>query len=452
MKKTIILAAIAAALAAFIYSDIEKGKEREEAEEYESSLLKIEQDDVNSITLIKWEGDTIVYVRAENDKWRITSPVVTEGDQSAVRSNVSGFVNADIKRRLRTTAAKLKNFGLDPAAMEVIIETGDDRKINLLVGDKAATRGDMFVAFKDSLQVLVTSSNILTLADKSLFDLRDKKIAHYEKDDVKRVEIVSQQYDIVLEKSGDEWIMLKPGGILVDNSRVDSFLNSLKNYSAKSFAQESFSDGAQFGFDKPVLKLNLMLGDELSTKKIVIGKQLEDDDEAHYGYESGRSPVFVVRESNRESMTKEPFYFQDKKIARFDKSEITEIRFSGAYQVTLTKEDTIGWYAFTDSSIKVEDSDMDRLFSHFSALNVRELATYSPEDLIAYGLSSPFLAVSLLREGEQVAGFEVGDGVDSDRYVRSSAYPFIYKSSVSQVDRILEWLKEFFDPEESLPL
>ena len=213
MKKTIILAAIAAALAAFIYSDIEKGKEREEAEEYESSLLKIEQDDVNSITLIKWEGDTIVYVRAENDKWRITSPVVTEGDQSAVRSNVSGFVNADIKRRLRTTAAKLKNFGLDPAAVEVIIETGDDRKINLLVGDKAATRGDMFVAFKDSLQVLVTSSNILTLADKSLFDLRDKKIAHYEKDDVKRVEIVSQQYDIVLEKSGDEWIMLKPGGV-----------------------------------------------------------------------------------------------------------------------------------------------------------------------------------------------------------------------------------------------
>ena len=58
MKKTIILAAIAAALAAFIYSDIEKGKEREEAEEYESSLLKIEQNDVNSITLIKWEGDT----------------------------------------------------------------------------------------------------------------------------------------------------------------------------------------------------------------------------------------------------------------------------------------------------------------------------------------------------------------------------------------------------------
>lgn len=310
----------------------------------------------------------------------------------------------------------------------------------------------MFVAFKDSLDVLVTSSNILTQTEKSLFDLRDKKIAHYEKEDVKRVELRSEEHEIILEKSGEEWRMLKPEGVLVDNSRVDSFLNSLKNYSAKSFAQEAFSDGAPFGFDMPALKLNLMLGDELSIKEIVIGQRLEDDDEAYYGYESGRSPVFVVRESNKESMTKEPFYFQDKKIARFDKSEITEIRVSGAYRATFTKEDTLGWYAHTDSSVKVDESDMDRLFSHFSALNARDLVSYSPEDLTAYGLSIPFLSVILMKEGEQTAGFEVGDGIDSDRYIRSTAYPFVFKSSGSQVDRVSKWLMEFFAPEESVPL
>ena len=452
MKKTILLIAIAAALAAFISFDKKKEKEREEAQKYEASLLKIEEKDVNSVTLIKGEEDTITYVRAEDDKWRITSPVAAEGDQSAVRSNVSGFVNADIERRVKTTSDKLKNFGLDPAYFEVIIKTGDEREFSLLVGDAAATRGDMFVAFKDSLEVLVTSSNLLTQAEKLLFDLRDKKIAHYEKDDVQQVELTSAEHEIILEKSGEDWTMLKPARVLVDNSRVNSFLNSLKNYSAKSFVRESFSDGAQFGFDEPVLRLILTLGDELSTKEIVIGKKLEDDEEAYFGYESGRSPVFVMRESNKNSMTKEPFYFQDKKIARFDKSEISEIRFSGAYRLTLTNEDTLGWYAYTDSSEKVEDSDMERLFAHFSALNARELAAYSPEDLSAYGLSTPFLAVTLLREGEQVAGFEVGDGVDSDRYIRSSAYPFIYKSSISQVNRVTEWLEDLFASEESEPL
>lgn len=121
MKKTITLVAIAVALAVFIAIDKKKGEEREETQKYEASLLKIEEKEINSVILVKGTGDTIAYFRSENDNWRITSPVSTEGDQSAVRGNVGGFVNADIKRRLTTTPDKLKNFGLDPAAAEVII-------------------------------------------------------------------------------------------------------------------------------------------------------------------------------------------------------------------------------------------------------------------------------------------------------------------------------------------
>jgi len=459
MKKTIILFILFLALAVFVYFYEYKGsQEREKVEELKASLLKIERDEIESVTLIRSEEDTITYIREEADNWRIVSPVKTEADKSAVSGNINAFINAKIKRRLETGSGRLKNFGLDPPVAEVVIKSRDSHIIHIHIGDETPIRGDLFVTIfsdlasqqRDSVEILVTAKNVYDQTQKSLFTLRDKKIAHFDDNQVRKMELISPEGEIILEKSSGEWIMAKPSGVPVDGSRVKTFLSSIKNYSVKEFVQEHFVDRKSYGFDEAVVKLILSLGEERAIKEIVIGDKKEDD-ESFYGYESGRSPLFLVRESTQGSLSKSPFYFQDKKIVKFEGNDITGIRFSGNYRMILTKEDTLGWYAYSDSSVKVEDSQMNRLFSRFRSLNARELVTYKPENLYDYGLSEgalqniPFLEVVLAKGELEVGGFTIGDTVKNDRYIKSQQFPFVYLISTSQVERLTEWLDEVFN-------
>ena len=443
MKKILILAGIAGGLGAFVYFyEIEGSKQREKAEQFEASLIKIEREDIQSVTLIQEEGEIIKYERTGDD-WEITEPVRTSVEESVVNGNYSAFANAKIKRRLNTTSDKLKNFGLEPAHGEVIVESIDGNIVELLIGDKAATRGDLFISFRDSNSVFITSDNLKTEAEKTLFNLRDKKIAHYDKDKVNRIELATKDDTIIIEKSGEEWSMTSPN-LPVEVSRVNSYLNSLTNYSAKEFVAEEFDNLSQYGFDAPEAKLTLSLGEEKATKELVIGKAVEDGDDTNFfAYESGRAPVFTVRESNKNNVARDPFYFQDKKLAQYNENALSEIRISGAYQITLTPQDTLGWYVSGDTTIKLEKSDMNRLFSAIGGVTATELVSENSKDLSSYGLKEPFLEVVLTDTAGSSIGYSIGDSdEDNDRYAVSSSRPRIYKVSITTVERIKDWIEE----------
>tara|TARA_Y100000590_G_scaffold119712_2_gene136996 strand:+ start:20388 stop:21767 length:1380 start_codon:yes stop_codon:yes gene_type:complete len=444
VKKTLILAAIAGALGAFVFFyEIEGGKKREEAEHYQSSLIKMDKDDIQAVTLIQEGGEIIRYQRS-GESWEITEPVRTGVEESAVNGNHSAFANAIIQRTLDTMPDKLKNFSLEPARVEVILESKEGKKVELLIGDEAPTRGDLFVSFRDSNSVFITSSDLKTQAEKTLFDLRDKKIAHYEKDDVRRIELVSRNHIIVIEKTGDEWEMKTPD-LPVEESRVNSFLTSLTNYSAKAFTVESFSDESEYGFDKPEVKVNLSLGEEMASKEITIGRVVdeESDDAEYHGYESGLPAVFIIRESTKNNISRDPFYFQDKQLARFDKEALNEIRISGAYQITLAPQDTLGWYVNADTSFKIDDSDLNRFISAIDGVNAAELVADTPDDKGNYGLKIPFLEVVVKDSLGVSTGFSIGDpDDDNDRYASTNRSDRIYLVRLSQVERITDWIEE----------
>ncbi|MFQ6616107.1 MAG: DUF4340 domain-containing protein [Fidelibacterota bacterium] len=455
MKKTGILLGIFLALFAFVYFyEYRGGLEREKAREQESLFLRINDDDVESITLVQEGRDTLAYVRSgpDGNTWYIVSPVATSAEESSIRANVRTFADARTKRRWSVKRESLADFGLDPPEAEVLIKKKDGTEKHLLVGKETATRGDIFVALmdgegdEDSVDVLVTTNTVRVQATKSLFDLRDKKIAHFDDTRVNKVELNWNGTDIVLEKPGGKWSMAAPRDLPLDESRIRGFLRSLKNYSARTFVSEEWEDGKPYGFDRPSVRIRLTLGEEQSTKEIVVGK-LDEKEEGYYAHESGRTPVFVIRESTRNTLTKDPFYFEEKKLVGTEKEEIREIRFSGAYRWTLVREDTLGWYAHGDTTLKVDPSRINRLHSNLRSLRVTDLVTYEPGDLANYGLRIPFLEVVLTGTKGEEEGFEIGDGFNDNRYVKRRDYPYVYSLPVSQVERITRWLEELAEAE-----
>tara|TARA_B100000315_G_scaffold260490_1_gene322325 strand:- start:5518 stop:6861 length:1344 start_codon:yes stop_codon:yes gene_type:complete len=439
-KKTLLLFAAFLLLGSFVYFvEIKGGEEKEKKEELAASLFKVKQQNIESVTLLRNGYDTLTFTNKDNN-WQITQPVETEGEATPITASLSAFADATIKRRITSLPEKLVEFGLNPPKAEVIIYTKYLEDRHVLIGNETPTRGDVFAAYKDSSTVFVVPSNVKTEAEKPLFDLRDKKIAHFETADVNHVKLNSGSGVIELLKSGGNWIMVNPEGVPVDNSRVNSFLNSLKNYSATEFVDEFSTDLGKYGLNEATISISLTLGDEKSTKEIMVGNPAEDE-ESFYCYESGRNPVFLIRESTKSSMEKEQFYFQDKKLAKFEKETITEIRFSGAYQLTLLKEDTI-WYSHGDSSFSVRGSQMKKLFSSLKNLNAKNVVTYEPENESNYGFDVPFLELNLSEGDNPISTVIIGDAAEKDRYIKNNRFPFVYTISVSQIEQITKWLDE----------
>ncbi|MBF90051.1 MAG: hypothetical protein CMG75_10470 [Candidatus Marinimicrobia bacterium] len=450
MNKTLILAVVAIALGLFVYFyEIEGGKEREKLEAFESSLLKIEDDDIQSVTLIQEEGNLIKYQRL-GDSWEIIQPIRTSVEESAINGNYSAFINANIKRKLNVTKEKLKNFGLQPENVEVIIESKDGKILDLLIGDQSPTRGDLFVAFRDSNTIFISSDNLKTQSEKTLFELRDKKIAHFNKDDVRRIELITKTHTILFDKDDETWFMRSPN-LPVEQTRINGFLSSLTNYSAKSFIAENFEDKAKFGFNNPEARVKLNLGEEMALKEIIIGSALNEggEDVEFYGYESGRSPVFTIRQSTKDDLDRSPFYFQDKQLARFEKETVNKIRISGAYQITLIPEDTLGWYVHSDSSFKVNDSDINRIFSAIEGVSASELISNNLDKNSDYGFQDPFLEIVINDTSNNSVGFIIGNADDdNDRYALSKGFDRVYLTSIFQVERIIDWIEEILGSEE----
>lgn len=448
MKKTLVLLGIFAVLFAFAYFyEYKGGLSRQQARELESSLLLIDDKEIESVSLIRAGQDTLMYVREDEDSWQIVSPVATSAENLTIQANLNAFTDARIKRRWTAARVKLYDFGLNPPEAMVIVKTRNGTEKRLMVGNQTAARGDIFVSLQegdsqgDSAEILVTGNNVWVQATKSLFDLRDKKIAHFDEDQVNKVALNSEKANIILERSGGKWIMKSPSGVPVDDSRVTGFLRNLKSYSATAFVRERWEDGEPFGFNRPTIHIKLTLGEERSTKEIVVGK-FDDEEEGYYAHESGRDPVFLIRESTHNTLAKEPFYFEERKLVSVEKEEVEEIRFSGAYRWTFVAEDTLGWYAHGDTSLKVDSSRMNRLFSSLRQVSLTEQVTYEPGDLVNYGFSSPFLEVVVVADNGEGTGFEIGDEFDDKRYIKRLDLPFVYSLPVSQVERITRWLEE----------
>ncbi|HIO88543.1 MAG TPA: DUF4340 domain-containing protein, partial [Candidatus Marinimicrobia bacterium] len=168
-------------------------------------------------------------------------------------------------------------------------------------------------------------------------------------------------------------------------------------------------------------------------------------------YESGRSPVFVIRESNKNNIARDPFYFQDKKLAKYDEDALNEIRISGAYQITLAPQDTLGWFVSGDTTIKLEQSDMNRLFSAISGVTAAELVSEKSKNWSVYGLKNPFLEVVMTDTTGLSTGYSIGNSdEDNDRYAVSRASSRIYKVSLFSVERIVDWIEEIRETEPNL--
>ena len=443
MKRIFVLLFVAISLGLFVFIyEIEGDKKREKKKEYNESLFKLNNNDIKLVRL-KNKSQTIQYEKNDNS-WNITQPINLEVDKNIIDSQISVFLNSKIKRIIgQVDENKLKNYGLGSSNIELYIETFNGLKINYEIGDESATKGDLFVFDKDSNSVILSSNELKVQTQKTLFELRDKKIIHFDKSNVNQISIITEDDSIIIkneDKINQLW-KITSHDLNGDNSQIDNYLSSLNRYTAVDFIDNPEKNEKSY-LKNSQISIVLNLETNRNSKTLTIGEsKISNSDTVHYGFESGKSNIFLISNNDKKSLMKDFFYFQDKKLVDYDENNINEINIMGAYQLSVMNEDSLGWYISSDSTIKLDKVDMNRLFSAINGIQAVELVKSKNQD--SYGINEPFIEVLFNDSENNKQGFIIGNSDNNlNRYVKSNAANKIYKATNNSIERLTNLINE----------
>ena len=382
-----------------------------EAKEKSEKLFDFDKAHARSLRLEK-DGKLVAALAKDEKGWKLDQPIKAEADDSAVDSLLSSLSSLKQKKDL-ADEKDLKAYGLDAPRLAVMVKLDDGKEQGLLLGVDNSFDNTLYVKKSGDATVRIVDGYNKNTFDKSLLDLRNKKVAHLDDSaEVKRVEVSGVKNPYVLEKDGANW---KVGGAPADSAAADRVVSAVKQLRGTSVSTENGS------IDKPkvTVKLSVTAGKDTFTRTVLIAQK----DAKTYARRDDSPVVWEVDASVLKDLEKEPFDLQDKTLVHAERDQIRKFVFespSGRLEVTRTKL-TPPDGGFPDEKYEVVGHGPAKKWkmssASYSMTSLRAAAFDGPvpKDLKKYGFDK---TATLLGENDKVlARIRVGAEKDGKRYV-----------------------------------
>jgi uncharacterized ParB-like nuclease family protein len=270
-------------------------------------ILKVNTADVTQLTVKQKQSDPVTLQKADAGRWQITQPKPYRADQETVAGMLSTLSGLNADRVVEDKASNLKEYGLDPAVAELDITGKGQGTRQLLLGDDTPTGGDVYASLAGDPRVFTVSSFNKTSLDKSLNDLRDKRLLTVDADQVSQVELLRKGQDVEFDRTKDGWQILKPMSSPADSSAVNGLVRSLTSATMQLSASGTNDAAAEFARATPVATAKLT-GDT-GAQTLEVRKNKDD----YYAKSSAVDGVFKVDSSLGTALDKKIDDFQKKK-------------------------------------------------------------------------------------------------------------------------------------------
>jgi hypothetical protein len=283
-------------------------------------ILALTDSEITKVALKKKGADETLLEKA-NGKWQLTAPKPYTADQDASNQLVTSAANITSDRVVEDKVSNPSSYGLDAPALEVDI-TGKGGKVSKLkIGDDTPTNSGAYAMLDGDPRVFTIASFVKTGLDKSVNDLRDKRLLTFDQDKLSRVELLAKKQDIEFGRDKDQWQIVKPKPLRADGLQVDEMIRKLKD--AKMDLTLSDDDAKKaaglFASGTPVATVKLT--DPSGTQQIEIRKSKDD----YYAKSSLVPGVFKAAADLGTGVDKSLDDFRNKKLFSFGFNDPSKI-------------------------------------------------------------------------------------------------------------------------------
>ncbi len=416
LKTTGVLVLLLAALVGFVYFyEIRGAGERYKARMKAGRLLRLETDSVIGLSVFR--GDTTIAIEKSEDGWRILQPVITGGDNGEITGLIRTLQNVNLERivadssRIARGQAHLSDFGLDRPDLSFAIKQVD-RVDSLFWGDRSPTGRYGYIRWSGHPGILAVGAPFRMRVEKGLFQLRDKRIAHFDLGKVRRIEITSGDARVVTEKLSNEWRLTHPVIDRVDSDAVRKLVNRLHTAEFTRVVAEASRERRRYGLDHPTLTVSIFDGDHGRKKTVTVGRRkVGARFPPLFAAFSASHMVFLVDSTFVADMRKTASDLRFKRIFGFDSAGVDRMKLAYRDRVVECVRDKAGsgWQVLQPKLHIVLEHRVRHLFRTIELL---EAEAFVAEELKApetFGLDRPALELTVWRSGEVVQKLVIGE-------------------------------------------
>lgn len=421
-RSTLILLLVAIVGGVLVYYlEFKPGKPRDEEPDKTKPAFNFSREDITSIALTR--GGSTVNLENQNGKWVITQPVNAAADESAMNALVSDLVSARIDREFPAQADSLKSYGLaEPAVkLEIKLKNGQTRRVEL--GTRDVEGNSAYSKIDGSQNVAMLPVGVLTNADKSLNDLRDRTVLGATQFELSSIRLNGDAGPIELVKQEAEWKLKSPVETAAEENAVSTLLNDLTSAKAVEIVSETADDLPKYGLDKPGKGLTAKLATG-AERSISIGSKVDDK---YYAKASDRPQIFKVDQAFLDKLNTKLSSLRSRDIFKFNKDDLKSISIKNS-NGTISAENKDGKWIVTEPADKKDKEAMPfKLFTPFESKALEVLDKATPA--ISAKLAKPAAEVRLTDKAGKTTLVRISAADGDDCYVQIEGRTEIFKLS-----------------------
>ena len=433
-KSTLILLLVFLGLGSYVYFSEYRGQEaRQKKEESKKKAFQIDDKNVTEINLT-YQDHTINGVRKGEHQWEITNPPGVEADSEEWDRLASNLAATEKDQTVTSEKPELAQYGLDKPVSAVTAKMKDGKTIGVQYGIENPKKTFTYAKLTDSPEVFLSSSTYAKLFQKTLTDLRNKKVlGDFATDDVDSIQITQDKgNELTLQKSGTDWVIKKPVETNADPSEATTFLSSMNFAKAADFADASI-DAKAAGLEPPAIRITLHDAKAKADRTLLIGKTKETD--KYYAKDAARAPIFVIDKELPEKVKRPLFDWRDKSVAKVDPEKTDEIEIVRGTEKLSFKKSGSDWKLADGRKLQWEK--VSALLNAIDFEKAKQIID-APKGLSMYGLDKPKLELTLRQSGKDSFGLKFG-GASKDpdgKYIKTTVSPAVLVVSNDLYDKL----------------
>ncbi len=392
------------------------------------AILKLDASAVTKLDLKRRDVEPVVLAKGESGKWQITEPKSLGADQNTVAGIVSTLASLNSERLVDEKAADLKPYGLEQPNLEVDVTEKDNKTQKLLIGDDTPTGAAVYATLAGDPRIFTMAKYVKSSVDKSLNDVRDKRLLTMDADKISRIELIRKNQNVEFSRnsgqSSDAWQIVKPRTLRADSVQVGELAGKLADAKMDLDATGSEDAARQFSRATPVAtaKVTGPAGtQELQVRKILAGK--DGSKGTYYAKSSAVSGAYQIDSDLGQAVDKNLNNFRNKKLFDFGYDDPGKIEFhDGSKSIVLVRNGNDWWW----NGKKMDAGSVQPLVS-----DLRDLST---SKFLDSGFVAPaIVAVVTSEDGKRVEKVQIAKSKDAYIAKRENE-PALYQLNSSSVD------------------